>query len=95
MWAAIKRNPVRLYTVIVAALPLVQHYYSALPVELVVALSAAIFGIGEGVRSVVTPTNSPQTSLAVPLVPATAKLNEALNEIGASQHLALQRGDNK
>lgn len=55
MLNAIKTNPVRLYAVATAALALVAHYVPDLPSALVLALVAALLGIGETVRANVTP----------------------------------------
>jgi hypothetical protein len=52
---AIKNNPVRLYAIASAALALIAFYVPSLPVVLILGLVAAILGIGEGVRAVVTP----------------------------------------
>lgn len=52
----IRLEPVRLYTVAVAAVALLAHYVTTLPSELVLGLVAAILGVGElGVRRAVTP----------------------------------------
>lgn len=48
---AILNNPVRLYSIAVAALALLQHYAADLPTALIGALVAAILGVGEAVRS--------------------------------------------
>jgi hypothetical protein len=53
---SIKNNPVRLYAIATAALALIAFYAPALPVVLILGLVAAILGVGEGVRSQVTPT---------------------------------------
>ncbi|MER6364968.1 hypothetical protein [Kitasatospora sp. NPDC001527] len=47
-----KSNPARLYAVFVAALALVAHYVPSLPVALVLALAAAVLGVGETVQRV-------------------------------------------
>jgi hypothetical protein len=61
---ALKNNPVRLYSIAVAALALVAFYVPALPVVLILALVAAVLGVGEGVRAVVTPTRNVVVSQA-------------------------------
>lgn len=48
-------EPVRIYSIAVAALAIVAFYFPALPVALIVALIAAILGVGEGVRHMVAP----------------------------------------
>jgi hypothetical protein len=53
---ALKNNPVRIYSIVVATLALIAFYIPTLPVALVLGLVAAILGVGEGVRAVVTPT---------------------------------------
>ncbi len=50
-------EPVRLFAIAAAALALVAFYVPGLPVGLILALVAAILGIGEGVRARVTPTS--------------------------------------
>lgn len=55
MWEAIKNNPVRIYAILSAAIAVVAFYVPSLPVALLIALLAAIFGVGEGVRAAVTP----------------------------------------
>jgi predicted branched-subunit amino acid permease len=52
---ALKNNPVRIYSIAVAALALVAFYLPGLPVALILGLVAAILGVGEGVRAAVTP----------------------------------------
>jgi len=52
----IKNNPVRLYAIATAALALLVFYVPGLPVVLILGLVAAILGVGEGVRSKVTPS---------------------------------------
>jgi phosphate/sulfate permease len=52
---AIRTNPVRLYSVAVALVALVAFYVPGLPVALVLGLVGAILGVGEAVRSQVTP----------------------------------------
>lgn len=47
-------EPVRLYSIAAAALALLA-YYVTIPVGLILALVAAVLGVGEGVRSKVTP----------------------------------------
>lgn len=46
----IKANPARVYAVVVAALALVAFYVPAVPTELVLALVAAVLGLGEAVQ---------------------------------------------
>lgn len=53
-------EPVRLYAILSAAIALAAHYVPDLPVALILALVAALLGIGEGVRSRVTPTARPR-----------------------------------
>ncbi|MGW3229407.1 hypothetical protein [Kitasatospora sp. NPDC001095] len=48
----IKSHPARLYAVLVAALALVAHYVPSLPSALVLALAAAVLGVGESVQRV-------------------------------------------
>ena len=57
MLESLKTNPVRIYAVATAALALVAHYVEDLPTALVLALVAAVLGVGEGVRAKVTPTS--------------------------------------
>jgi hypothetical protein len=52
---ALKKNPVRIYSVVVSALALAANYIDNLPIPLILAVVAAILGVGEGVRSKVTP----------------------------------------
>jgi hypothetical protein len=58
MIESLKNNPVRIYAVVAAALALVAHYVPDLPTPLILALAAALLGVGEGVRAQVTPTRS-------------------------------------
>ncbi|MFF7689710.1 hypothetical protein ACFZB6_26635 [Streptomyces syringium] len=46
----IKTHPARIYAVLVAALALVVHYVPDLPSALILALAAAVLGIGEAVQ---------------------------------------------
>lgn len=55
MIEALKNNPVRLYAVATAALALVAYYVQDIPQGLILALVAAVLGLGETVRSKVTP----------------------------------------
>lgn len=48
---AILNNPVRIYSIAIAVLALVQHYAADIPTALVAGLVAAILGIGETVRA--------------------------------------------
>lgn len=48
-------EPVRLYAIAAAVVALVSHFVPDLPSVLVLALVAAVLGVGEGVRSRVTP----------------------------------------
>jgi hypothetical protein len=57
MLNAIKTNPVRLYAIATAALALVAYYVPDLPTVLILALVAAILGVGETVRAAVTPNS--------------------------------------
>ncbi|MGX4737099.1 hypothetical protein [Kitasatospora griseola] len=45
-------HPARIYAVLVAALALAAHYVPSLPSALVLALAAAVLGIGESVQRV-------------------------------------------
>lgn len=51
----IKNNPVRIMAIVSAALALLVFYVPSIPVVLVLALVGAVLGVGEGVRSQVTP----------------------------------------
>lgn len=53
---AIKNNPVRVYAIIVALLPIIAIYVTTLPVGLLLTLAAAILGVSEVPRQLVTPT---------------------------------------
>ena len=56
VWEDIKNNPVRLYSIVAAALAIGAFYLPGLPVALVLALVAAVLGVGgEVVRHQVTP----------------------------------------
>jgi hypothetical protein len=55
MIESLKNNPVRIYGVVAAALALVAHYVPDLPSPLILALAAALLGVGESVRSAVVP----------------------------------------
>lgn len=46
----IRSHPARIYAVLVAALALVVHYVPDLPSALILALAAAVLGIGEAVQ---------------------------------------------
>ncbi|MCX4687218.1 hypothetical protein OG401_23420 [Kitasatospora purpeofusca] len=46
----IKSSPARLYAVVAASVALVAHYVPSLPVVLVLALAAAVLGVGEVVQ---------------------------------------------
>lgn len=53
----IRNNPVRCYTVVIAAMTVVQHYVD-IPTEVWLPLVAALFGIGgEVTRAKVTPNS--------------------------------------
>lgn len=54
MLQAILDNPVRLYSIAVAAVALVA-FYVTIPAPLILGLIAAVLGVGEGVRSQVAP----------------------------------------
>jgi hypothetical protein len=56
MLEALKNNPVRIYAVATAALALVAYYVPDIPQGLVLALVAAVLGLGETVRAQVTPS---------------------------------------
>lgn len=57
----ILNNPVRLYAVAAAALALVVHYVPSLPTPLILALVAAVLGVGgEAVRRQVAPMSKVQ-----------------------------------
>ncbi|WP_406113936.1 hypothetical protein [Kitasatospora purpeofusca] len=45
-------QPARLYAVVAASVALVAHYVPSLPVVLVLALAAAVLGVGEAVQRV-------------------------------------------
>lgn len=51
----IKNNPVRIMAIVSAALALLVFYVPGIPMALVLALVGAVLGVGEGVRSQVTP----------------------------------------
>ena len=51
-----KTEPVRLYSLAVAVLALVSHYVADLPTPLLLAVVAALLGVGQAVRGKVTPT---------------------------------------
>lgn len=55
MLEKLKNEPVRIYAVVTAVLALVAHYVPDLPVALWAGVAAAILGVGEVVRSKVTP----------------------------------------
>lgn len=55
MIEAIRRNPVRVYAAVSAALALAANYWPALPVPLILAWVVSILGAGEVVRAKVTP----------------------------------------
>lgn len=55
MLEAIKNNPVRVMAVLTAMVALAAYYLPALPVALILAIPAAILGVGEGTRALVTP----------------------------------------
>ncbi|MFF2543982.1 hypothetical protein ACFVUY_15605 [Kitasatospora sp. NPDC058063] len=48
----VTNHPARLYAVLVAALTLVAHYVPSMPSALVLALAAAVLGVGESVQRV-------------------------------------------
>lgn len=48
-------EPVRLYSIAAAALALAAHFIPTLPVGLVLALVAAVLGVGQKVRASVAP----------------------------------------
>ena len=52
---SLRNNPVRIYAVVAAALALVAHYVPDLPSPLILALAAALLGVGESVRASVVP----------------------------------------
>jgi hypothetical protein len=53
----LKLEPVRIYAVAVSALAVAAYYLPDLPVALYLGVVAAILGVGEGVRSTVTPNS--------------------------------------
>ncbi len=61
MLDAIKTNPVRLYSIAVALVALVAGYVT-IPSGAILAVVAAVLGIGEKVRSVVTPVSTAQAN---------------------------------
>ncbi|WP_369376103.1 hypothetical protein [Streptomyces sp. cg36] len=46
----VRTHPARIYAVLVAALALVVHYVPDLPSALILALAAAVLGMGEAVQ---------------------------------------------
>jgi hypothetical protein len=50
-----KFEPVRIYAIAVSALAVVAHYMPDVPTALYLGVVAAVLGLGEGVRSAVTP----------------------------------------
>ena len=66
---SISRNPVRMYTIAVSMMPLIAFYFANFPGELVVPVMAAVFGLGENVRGVVTPVKDPKVTKVVTLKP--------------------------
>ncbi|MEW2034910.1 hypothetical protein AB0901_30965 [Streptomyces roseifaciens] len=46
----IRTHPARIYAVLVAAVALVAHYIPDLPSPLILALAAAVLGVGEAVQ---------------------------------------------
>lgn len=48
-------EPVRIYAVVTAVLALVAHYNPDLPSPLILGVAAAVLGVGEAVRSQVSP----------------------------------------
>ena len=59
----IRRNPVRIYSVVVACLALVAQYVPDLPTALILGVLAAILGTGEVVRSKVVPLSDVEPNL--------------------------------
>lgn len=57
MQSVLDLEPVRLYSIAAAALALAAHFLPALPVGLVLALVAAILGMGQQVRARVAPVS--------------------------------------
>jgi hypothetical protein len=55
---SILNNPVRVMAVITSVVALVAFYLPTLPVALILAIPAAILGVGEVTRSNVTPTRN-------------------------------------
>lgn len=53
---SLRFNPVRLYSIAVAALAVLAHYNPDVPTALYLGVVAALLGVGEGVRAVVVPT---------------------------------------
>lgn len=55
---AIKNNPVRIFAIVTSVVALAAFYFPALPVALILAIPAAILGLGELTRSKVTPSRN-------------------------------------
>ncbi len=53
--SAIRQNPVRVMSTLSAVVALVAFYFPTLPVALILAIPAALLGIGEVTRAKVTP----------------------------------------
>ncbi|MFG2916267.1 hypothetical protein ACGF0D_25675 [Kitasatospora sp. NPDC048298] len=66
----VKSHPARLYAVVTAALALVAHYVPSLPSALVLALAAALLGVGESVQRVEDGKTADALATPVPVEPA-------------------------
>ena len=55
----LRNEPVRLYSLAVAVLALASHYVADLPTPLLLAVVAALLGVGQAVRGKVTPMETP------------------------------------
>lgn len=60
---SITRNPVRIYSIAVAAVALIAEYVVDLPSALILGLIAAALGTGEVVRSKVVPLREVEMNL--------------------------------
>lgn len=50
-----KTNPTRIYSIVAALVAVLAIYVTSLPVVPILTLAAAILGLNEGIRAVVTP----------------------------------------
>lgn len=58
MLEALKNHPVRIMAILTAVVALIAHYVPDLPVPLILAIPAAVLGMGEIAASKVTPTRN-------------------------------------